>query len=62
MTDNAGVAARLLLIGIAADRALPFDPVQPNAETIGATKAARRGELTTAGKPAGLLMSLNADD
>jgi DNA-damage-inducible protein J len=33
----------------------------PNAETIEAMKAARRGELTTVGKPGSLLASLNAD-
>jgi len=33
----------------------------PNAETIEAMKAARRGELVTAGSPENLLKSLNAD-
>jgi DNA-damage-inducible protein J len=44
------------------DKALPFAPLVPNAETIDAMKAARRGELTTVGSPADLLKSLNAGD
>ena len=55
-------AFRLLLKRVAAEKALPFEPLVPNAETIEAMKAARRGELTTAGKSsAALLASLNAD-
>jgi DNA-damage-inducible protein J len=55
-------AFRLLLVRIAAEKALPFEPLSPNAETIAAMKAARRGELVTAGTAANLLKSLNADD
>jgi DNA-damage-inducible protein J len=33
----------------------------PKAETVEAMKAARRGEVTVAGKPDALLASLNAD-
>ena len=54
-------AFRLLLMRVAAEKALPFDPLIPNEETIKAIKAARRGELVTAGKPENLLKSLNAD-
>lgn len=54
-------AFRLLLKRVAAEKALPFEPLVPNAETIEAMKAARRGDLVTAGKPADLLASLNAD-
>lgn len=54
-------AFRLLVRRIAAEKALPFEPWVPNAKTIAAMKAARRGELTTAGKPGSLLASLNAD-
>jgi hypothetical protein len=43
------------------EKALPFEPLVPNEETIEAMKAARRGELTTAGPPGKLLPSLNAD-
>ena len=55
-------AFRLLLRRVAAEKALPFELSAPNAETIAAMKAARRGELVTAGKPGSLLASLNADD
>jgi DNA-damage-inducible protein J len=54
-------AFRLLLKRVAAEKALPFEPLVPNADTIEAMKAARRGELTTVGAPANLLASLNAD-
>lgn len=54
-------AFRLMMVKIAKEKALPFEPLVPNEETIEAMKAARRGELTTAGSPAKLLASLNAD-
>jgi DNA-damage-inducible protein J len=54
-------AFRLLLMRVAAEKALPFEPLVPNAETIEAMKAARRGEVTKAGKPDKLLGSLNAE-
>jgi DNA-damage-inducible protein J len=54
-------AFRLLLKRVAAEKALPFDPLVPNAETVEAMKAARRGDLVTVGKPSNLLASLNAD-
>jgi DNA-damage-inducible protein J len=53
-------AFRLLLVRVAAEKALPFEPLNPNAETVAAMKAARRGELVKAGKPDKLLGSLNA--
>jgi DNA-damage-inducible protein J len=53
-------AFRLLLVRVAAEKALPFEPLNPNAETVAAMKAARRGELVKAGKPDKLLRSLNA--
>lgn len=55
-------AFRLMMVRIAKDKALPFAPLVPNEETIEAMKAARRGELTTAGSPDKLVTSLNADD
>jgi DNA-damage-inducible protein J len=54
-------AFRLLLKRVAAEKALPFEPLVPNAETVEAMKAARRGDVVTAGKPSNLLTSLNAD-
>ena len=53
-------AFRLLLVRVAAEKALPFEPLNPNAETVAAMKAARRGELVKVGKPDKLLESLNA--
>jgi DNA-damage-inducible protein J len=55
-------AFRLMMMRIATDRALPFEPLVPNAETIEAMKAARRGDLTKVGSPEELLASLNAGD
>jgi DNA-damage-inducible protein J len=51
-------AFRLLLVRVAKEKALPFEPLT---ETIEAMKAARRGELVTVGKPGKLLASLNED-
>lgn len=55
-------AFRLMIVRIAAEKALPFEPLVPNAETVEAMRAARRGNLVTAGSAKGLLASLNADD
>ncbi len=55
-------AFRLMMVRIAADKALPFEPLIPNADTIAAIKAARLGDVTTIGPPSALLASLNAED
>jgi DNA-damage-inducible protein J len=55
-------AFRLLMVRIAKEKALPFEPLVPNADTIEAMKAARRGELVTVTSPEELLASLNEDD
>ena len=55
-------AFRLMMMRIAKDKALPFEPLIPNAETIEAMKAARRGDLVKVGSSEALLGSLNADD
>ena len=55
-------AFRLMMVRIARDKAMPFEPLIPNAETIEAMKAARRGELATVGSIDGLFANLNADD
>jgi DNA-damage-inducible protein J len=52
-------AFRLLMVRIAAEKALPFEPLVPNAETVEAIRAARRGELVAVGKPENLLNKLN---
>ena len=51
-------ALRLLLVRVAAEKALPFEPFNPNAETVAAMKAARRGQLVKVGKPDKLLRRL----
>lgn len=55
-------AFRLLLTRVAREKALPFEPLIPNKETIAAMKAARRGELTTVNNIDDLLADLNEDD
>lgn len=54
-------AFRLMMVRIATEKALPFEPLVPNDETIEAMKAARRGELTIAGPPGELLANLDED-
>ena len=55
-------AFRMMMIRIAREKALPFEPLIPNDETIEAIKAARRGETTTVGSVEELIASLNAED
>lgn len=55
-------AFRMMLMRTVTEKALPFDPLVPNAETIEAMKAARRGDLVTVGGVDDLLADLHADD
>ncbi len=55
-------AFRMMLMRTVADKALPFDPLVPNAETIEAMEAARRGDLVTVGDVDDLIADLHADD
>ncbi len=55
-------AFRMLLVRVAADGKLPFEPLVPNRETISAIEAARRGELVTLGTPEEAIAELNAPD
>ena len=52
-------AFRLMMVRIAMEKRLPFEPLVPNDETIEAMRAARRGDLVEVG---GLMAELNADD
>lgn len=52
-------AFRMLLVRVAAEKALPFEPLVPNATTIAAMNAARQGKLVRVGKPHKLSQSLN---
>jgi DNA-damage-inducible protein J len=55
-------AFRMLLIRIAREKVLPFEPLTPNIKTIEAIKAARRGDLVTVSNVDNLLTELNAND
>ncbi len=52
----------LLMTKIAAEKALPFNPLVPNAETIAAINAARRGELIPVASAAELFDDLNDEE
>jgi DNA-damage-inducible protein J len=54
-------AVRLLLTRVAHDKALPFEPLRPNAETIAAMEEAQAGNLETV-TLAELQAVLDADD
>lgn len=55
-------AIRLMLIRVAADKALPFDLKVPNAETIEAMAEVSRGGLASYDTVEDLMASLNAPD
>jgi DNA-damage-inducible protein J len=55
-------AFRLLLTRVAREKALPFEPLVPNARTIAAMKEARRGGLASFKSANDLMADLNADD
>ena len=55
-------AFRLMMVRIAAEKRLPFEPLVPNAETVAAMEATRRGNLVTVGNVNDLMADLNADD
>ena len=55
-------AFRIMLTRIAREKALPFEPLVPNAETIEAMKEARRGNLPSFTTVEDLMADLNAED
>jgi DNA-damage-inducible protein J len=55
-------AFRILLTRVAHEKALPFEPLVPNAVTIEAMKEARRGGLQSLATVEDLVADLNADD
>ncbi len=55
-------AFRMMLMRTVAERALTFDALVPNEETVQAMKAARRGDLVQVGTVENLLANLHADD
>lgn len=55
-------AFRIMITRVAKEKALPFEPLIPNAKTIAAMKEARRGKLRSFKNVDDLMADLNADD
>ena len=55
-------AVRLLLTRVAHEKALPFEPLIPNAVTVAAMKEARAGKLAKFDSVEALMTDLHADD
>ena len=55
-------AVRLMLTRVAHDKALPFEPLTPNAATIAAMQEARKGNLKSFDSIEALMADLDADD
>ncbi len=55
-------AFRLLLVKVASEKTLPFEIHAPNAATIEAMKAGKRGEVAKFKTVKELMADLNADD
>ena len=59
---TASDAFRLMMTRIAKEKAMPFNPLIPNAETIAAMKEFENGELPTFNSVEDLMADLNAED
>lgn len=55
-------AFRLLLTRVAREKALPFEPLVPNATTIAAMREARAGKLESFDSVEALMADLHAED
>lgn len=55
-------ALRMMLTRVARERALPFEPWTPNAETIQAMRDARQGKTVKHQSLEALMADLHADD
>lgn len=55
-------AFRIMITRIAKEKALPFEPLVPNAETIEAMKEARAGKLQSFNSIDELMADLNANN
>ena len=55
-------AFRLLRVRVAKEKALPFEPLTPNAKTVRAMKEARRGKLRRFDRVEDVLAGLHAKD
>lgn len=56
------MACSLLMQKIAAEKKLPFNPLEPNQETIEAMRAARRGEVTKVASVKALFDEMDDED
>ena len=55
-------AFRLMLIRVAREKALPFEPLIPNDETVAAMREARKGGLKSFTSVEDLMADLNAEN
>jgi DNA-damage-inducible protein J len=55
-------AFRLMMVRIATEKALPFEPLVPNATTIEAMREARKGKLPRSDSIDALMTDLHAED
>ena len=55
-------AFRLMMVRIATEKKLPFEPLDPNSATVAAMKEARRGGLRRSKTMAELKAALDEDD
>ncbi len=55
-------AFRIMMTRIAREKALPFEPLVPNTETIAAMKEARQGKLPSFATVEDLMANLNEAD
>jgi DNA-damage-inducible protein J len=53
---------RILLMRVAAEKALPFELRVPNRKTLAAIKAGERGQVSRASNVEAMMAELNADD
>lgn len=53
---------RMMLVRVVAEKALPFDPLVPNADTIAAMRDAQLGNVGSFGTVDALMDDLNAPD
>jgi DNA-damage-inducible protein J len=53
---------RILLVRVAAEKALPFEVKVPNRATLAAMEAGNRGKVSRAKSVAAMMADLNADD
>lgn len=59
---DASTAFRMMMMRIAKEKALPFDPLIPNEETIEAMREARSGNLKRFESIDSLMQDIRADD